>query len=70
MTSPLRQPAAFSTSMFALPALAVLASLVQALVRSPCRFSVPLSIMMPRSPIVLMSSFGTLSVSVIVALWV
>ncbi len=39
-----------------LPASAVLASLVQVLVRSPCRFSVPPEIMMPRSPMPAMTS--------------
>ena len=38
------------------------------MLRSPCRFSVPPMSMMPRSPMVLMSSSLTLSVSVIVAL--
>ena len=49
-------------------ALAVFASLVHVCSRSPCRFSVPRKTMIPRSPIVLMSSPGTLSVRVIVAL--
>jgi hypothetical protein len=53
-----------------LPRSAVFASLVQVCSRSPCRLSVPRISMMPRSPIVLMSSPGTLSVSVMVALWV
>src|SRR6188508_2162807 len=41
ISSPTRQPAAFSTCIEVLPAFAVLASLVQVLVRSPCRFRVP-----------------------------
>ena len=68
--SPLRQPAALSTAIWLAPAFAVFASLVQLLVRSPCRLKVPPSIMMPRSPIVLMSSLGTVSVSVMVASFV
>ena len=70
IVSPLRQPAAFSTSIRALPAFAVFASLVQVLVRSPCRLKVPESSMIPRSPMVLTSSPGTVSVRVMVALWV
>ncbi len=50
--------------------LAVAASLVQLWSRLPCRLSVPRSSMMPRSPMVLMFSPLTLSVRVMVALWV
>jgi len=54
-----------------LPAFAVLASFVQVLVRSPCRFSVPPEIMIPRSPMpAITSSFLTVLVRVIVALCV
>ena len=62
ITPPFRQPLVFNTSILALPALAVPASLVQEVVRSPCRFRVPPAIMIPRSlP-------GTLSVRVMLAL--
>src|SRR6185503_13251247 len=69
ISSPTRQPAAFKTSIEVLPALAVLDSLVQVLVRSPCRFSVPPEIMIPRSPMPAMTSSPvTLLVRVMVAL--
>ena len=69
ISSPTRQPAASSTSIEVLPAFAVFASLVQVLVRSPCRFSVPPEIMIPRSPMpAITSSFWTVLVRVIVAL--
>src|SRR3984885_12346987 len=62
ITPPFRQPLPFNTSILALPAFAVPASLVQEFVRSPCRFRVPPAIMIPRSlP-------GTFSVRVMVAL--
>ena len=49
----------------------MLASFVQVLVRSPCRFSVPPEIMIPRSPIPPMTSSPlTVLVSVMVALCV
>ena len=51
-----RQPVASSTWIEVAPALAVADSLVQVLVRSPCRFSVPPEIMMPRSPMPAMMS--------------
>ena len=68
ISSPTRQPAAFSTWIELLPASAVLASLVQVFVRSPCRFRVPPEIMIPRSPMPIISSSLTLLVRVMVAL--
>src|SRR5690606_23658862 len=68
ISSPTCHWAASSTSMLLLPASAVAASLVQLLLRLPCRFSVPPESMMPRSPMPISCSPLTLSVSVIVAL--
>ena len=60
-----------SDAIEVLPALAVLASLVQVFLRSPCRLSVPPESMMPRSPMPpITSSPLTLSVRVMVALCV
>ena len=69
ISSPTRQPAALSTSIEVLPAFAVLESLLQVLVRSPCRLRVPPEIMIPRSPMPAMTSSPfTVLVRVIVAL--
>ena len=66
--SPFFQSPGFKTSMVLLPAAAVFVSLVQEFFSVPCRLRVPPIIMIPRSPIVSMSSPGTLLVRVMVAL--
>jgi hypothetical protein len=68
ISSPTFHCAAFSTWIDVAPAAAVAASLVQVLVRSPCRFNVPPESMMPRSPMPIISSSFTVSVRVMVAL--
>src|ERR1044071_1104881 len=71
ISSPTFQPLAFSTWIDVAPALAVADSLLHVLVVEPCRFSVPPDSMMPRSPMpAITSSPLTLSVRVMVALWV